>query len=90
VPADAVPADAVPADAVPADAVPADAVPVRKVETSAGSTTAGMINGRAKAAASLLSKNGPGLGPGRDVDVTTARTLLVCVSTAWSFSLRRR
>jgi hypothetical protein len=35
-----------------------------------------VINGRAKAAASLHSKNGPGLGPGRDVDVTTARTLL--------------
>jgi hypothetical protein len=38
-----------------------------------------VINGRAKAAASLLSKGDPGLGPERDIDVTTARTLLVCV-----------
>jgi hypothetical protein len=31
-----------------------------------------VINGRAKAAASLLSKGDPGLGPERDIDVTTA------------------
>jgi hypothetical protein len=77
VPADAVSADAVSvrvvlADAVPADTVlvcvvPAAVVPVRKVVTSAGSATAGMINGRAKAATPLLSKNGSALGPERHV-----------------------
>jgi hypothetical protein len=40
-----------------------------------------VINLRAKAAASLLSKDDPGLGPERDMDVTTSRTLLVCVRT---------
>jgi hypothetical protein len=59
--------------------VPAGVVPVKRLVTSAGSATPGVINGRAKAAASSLSKNGPGLGPGHDVDVTSARTLLVCV-----------
>jgi hypothetical protein len=69
----------VPAGAVP---VPVSAASVRKVMTSAGSATAGVINGRAKAAASLLSKDGPGLGPERDADVTTERTLVVCVLPA--------
>jgi hypothetical protein len=38
-----------------------------------------VIHGRAKAAAFLPSKDDPGLGPERDMDVTTARTLLVRV-----------
>jgi hypothetical protein len=39
----------------------------------AGAVLAGMIR-RAKAAVSLLSKDGPGLGPGYDVEGDIART----------------